>query len=383
MFKIEFTPEQQMLQETAFRFMEAEYGFRERSRMVAAGQDDARWQAFADMGWLGLCFPEEFGGGGGSMLDLAVLMQAFGRRLAVEPYLASVVLGGLTVLSTGTHEQKQRLLPPLVAGSLKLAFAFAEPDAGYDVCNIRTTAKRSGNGFVLSGRKAVVLGAPSANHLIVVARTSGDTRDRHGLSLFLVDAASPGMSLRSYQTLDGRRAAEVKFDGVSVGGDALLGMQDEGAIALDAALQRGTLAVLGEAVGCLDGALAETISHLNTREQFGKKLSTLQALRHRVAGMYMPVAEARALAFLAAQTCDDGTSGQRTEAVSAAKAYIGLTGQQVCREAVQLHGAIAITDEHVAGHYLKRLIVIDRLFGNTDHHIEKFTDAAFPRLEDA
>src|SRR5262249_6686832 len=155
-----------------------------------------------------------------------------------------------------------------------------------------------------------VLGAPSANQLVVVARTSFNAADRNGLSLFLVDAANPGISLRSYQTLDGRRAAEVTFDRVSLGGDALLGIQDQGADALDEALLRGTLAVLGEAVGCLDGALAETIAHLNTREQFGKKLSTLQALRHRVAGMYMPAAEARALAFLAAQTYVSGANGQ-------------------------------------------------------------------------
>lgn len=383
MFKIELTPEQQMLQDTAFRYMEAEYGFRERSRMIASGRDDVRWQAYAEMGWLGLCFPEEYGGGDGSMFDLVLLMQAFGRSLAVEPYLASVVLGGLTVLSAGSREQQQRTLPDLISGKMKLALAFAEPQSGYDLYRVQTRAERDGNGFVLSGNKAVVLGAPGANTLVVVARTAGSIAERRGLSLFLVDAASPGVSLRPYQTLDGRRAAEVEFHRVALGGDALIGTLDDGATPLDEAIQRGTLAVLGEATGCLDGALAETIAHLNTREQFGKKLATLQALRHRVAGMYVLTAEARALALLAAQTWVSAGNGQRSEAISAAKAYIGLHGQQVCREAVQLHGAIAITDEHIAGHYLKRLIVIDRLFGNTDHHIERFTDAAFMDPEGA
>jgi alkylation response protein AidB-like acyl-CoA dehydrogenase len=382
MFKIELTPEQLMLQDTASRYMEAEYGFRERSRIVASGKDDAtRWESYAEMGWLGLVFPEEFGGGAGDMVDLMVLMQAFGRSLAVEPYLASVVLGGLTVLSAGTAEQKERILPSLIAGKLKLAFAFAEPQSAYDPYNIQAKAERAGNGFVLSGDKAVVLGASSANYFVVAARTGGSRAERQGISLFLVDATSPGISLRDYQTLDGRRAAEVRFDRTQLGGDAVIGRRDDAAAELDQALLHGKLAVLGEAVGCLDGALSQTISHLNTREQFGKKLSTLQALRHRVAGMYMLVAEARALSFLAAQTFVRTTNGKRSESAAAAKAYVGLNGQQVCREAVQLHGAIAIADEYIVGHYLKRLIVIDRLFGNIDHHIEKFTDAAFSKQE--
>jgi alkylation response protein AidB-like acyl-CoA dehydrogenase len=358
--------------------MTEEYTFRDRARTIASGEDDIkRWRAYAEMGWLGLIFPEEFGGAGGDMVDLMVLMQAFGRSLVVEPYLASVVLGGLTVLSSGTAEQKHRILPSLIAGELKLAFAFAEPHSAYAHYDLITVAERSNNGFVLSGQKAVVLGAPGADYFVVAARTAGSRSERQGISLFLVSASSPRISLRSYQTLDGRRAAEVRFDQVQLGGDALIGTRDDGATALDEALLHGTLAVLGEGVGCLDGAMSETITHLNTREQFGKKLSTLQALRHRVAGMYLLTTEARALALLAAQAFVHTSNGQRSESASAAKAYMGLNGQQVCREAVQLHGAIAITDEHIVGHYLKRLIVVDRLFGNTDHHVAKFTDAAF------
>lgn len=373
MFKVELTDEQLMLQDIASRYLADEYGFLGRARAIAAGvDDDARWSAFAKMGWLGLPFPEAYGGGGGDALDLMVLMSAFGKRLVIEPYLATVVLGGLTVLASGTEAQKRLILPRLIEGRLKLAFAFAEPQSGYDPYDILTQAEPASNGFLLRGHKAVVLGAPSVDYFVISARTAGGQRDRNGISLFLVDARQQGITLQSYQTLDGRRAAEVRLDGIHVGVESLLGARDGGAPALDEALLRGSVAILGEASGCLDGAVSETVAHLKTREQFGKKLSSFQALQHALADVYVLAEEAKALAFLAAQTMVKSTGADRFEAMSAAKAYMGDSGRRVCEKAVQLHGAIAITDEHIVGHYLKRMIVIDRLFGGTDHHMQKF-----------
>lgn len=395
MLKIDLTDEQIMLVEASSRYMTEEYGFRERTRVIASddGYDREKWRAFARMGWLGLPFPEAYGGAGGTALDLLLLLQSFGRALVVEPYLSTVVLGGLTVLATGNEEQKQKLLPPLIAGDLQIAAGFGEPQSGYDIDDVLARAERRGEGYSLSGHKAVVLGAPSADYFIVSARTSGGQRDREGIALFLLQRSLPGISLRSYQTIDGRRAAEVRLDDVRVSGADLLGAPGKAASALAEAALMATVALLGEAMGCLEGAVAETAAYLNVREQFGQKLASFQALRHRVADMFVGKEEVKALCLLAAGSIatrngsgngpDNGAdNGSAVEAVSAAKAYAGQVGRKVCEEAVQLHGAIAITDEYIVGHYLKRLIAIDRLFGDTDYHLERFL-ASRGSFEDA
>lgn len=371
--QITFSPEQLMLQEAAARYLDKEYGFAERQRIIESATElDARqWQAFADMGWLALPFAEADGGGGGNAIDLLLLSMAFGRALVVEPYLASVVLGGLTVARAGSAAQRALLLPGVMAGTTRLALAASEPHNGYDLCDVRCCAVAEGDGFVLNGSKSVVLGAAAANLLVVSARTSGQGNERAGLSLFLVARDAPGVVLRSYATIDGRRAAEVQLTDVRVDAQAVLGRLGEAAAHLDAAKLMGSIAVLGEAVGCLEGAVATTAQYLNSREQFGQKLAKFQALRHRVADMYVAKEETRALCLLAAQRVASGST-RAAEAVAAAKAWLGQTGRQVGEDAVQLHGAIAITDEYIAGHYLKRLIALDRLFGDGSTALDEY-----------
>jgi len=381
--QIELSPEQRMLQESVARYMSKAYGFHERQRIVAAGQelDSARWSDFAQMGWLGLPLPEADGGADGNALDLFILMQGFGRALVAEPYLASVVLGGMTVAHAGTAQQRARWLPALVAGQTRLAFACAEPQAGYDLLDVKTQALSENEGFILSGDKSVVLGAGCADCLLVSARTAGAQHGREGISLFLVDRTAEGVSLRSYATIDGRRAAEVKLTGVRLGRDALLGPLHGGAALLERAKALGTIALLGEAVGCLEGALAHTIEYHKNREQFGKPLSSYQALQHRVADLYVATEETRALCMLAAHAWATGAPGA-ARAIAGAKAWVGLAGRRAAEEAVQLHGAIAITDEYVVGHYLKRIIAIDRSFGDAsdalDHYHALSKDAPAP-----
>lgn len=371
--QIELSPEQEMLQDAVARYMEKAYGFQERQRIVASGTelDAGKWGDFARMGWLGLPLPEADGGGGGNALDLLLLMQGFGRALAVEPYLASVVLGGMTVAQAGTAAQRARILPGVVSGQTRLAFACAEPQGGYDLFDVQTQAQAEGEGFVLSGDKAVVLGAACADHLVVSARTAGPRNGKEGISLFLVDRASAGVTLRPYGTIDGRRAAEVKLAGVRVGTDNLLGPLHGAATHLEHARALGTIALLGEAVGCLEGALACTIEYHKSRVQFGKPLSSFQALRHRVADLYVAKEETRALCLLAAHawSANDPGAGQ---AIAGAKAWVGQTGRAAAEDAVQLHGAIAITDEYVVGHYLKRIIAIDRMFGDTGEALDRY-----------
>lgn len=374
--RIELTPEQGMLQDAAARYMDKAYGFHERQAIVASGAElaDGKWQDYARMGWLGLPLPEADGGGGGSVLDLFLLCQSFGKALAVEPYLASVVLGGMTVAAAGNAQQRARILPGVASGTTLLAFACAEPEAGYDLFDVQAQARESGDGFVITGDKSVVLGAASAHHLVVSARTAGPRHGRVGISLFLVDRDAPGVTLRPYGTIDGRRAAEVKLQDVRVGRDDVLGELHGAAAHVERAQQLGTIALLGEAVGCLEGALATTIEYHRNRQQFGKPLSSFQALRHRVADLYVAKEETRALCLLAAHATSAGEPGA-AQAVAGAKAWVGQAGRRAAEEAVQMHGAIAITDEYVVGHYLKRIIAIDRMFGDTGTALDRYLEA--------
>ena len=372
--------EQEMLQESAGRYLRDRYSFAERTRIVASadGYDKLKWRDFAEMGWLGLPFPEEHGGSGATMFEVMLLMKEFGRSLVVEPFLSSVVLGGLTVLYAGDKEQKRKFLSQIAAGQTQVALGFAEPEAGYNAHTIRTAAKAEGEGFRLNGKKAVVFGAPSSDYMIVSARTSGEPSDMQGISLFIFQRSTPGVTLRSYQTIDGRRAAEVVLDDVRLGRDQLIGEAGSGGPVIDQVLMAGRVAVVGEAVGSLNGAIDRTIEYLNTREQFGKKLASFQALRHRVADMYVLTREADALAGVAAQAFISSESPGRFAAVSGAKAYVGEKGRWVAENAVQLHGAIAIADEYIVGHYLKRVVSIDRLFGDVEHNLEDFMKSAGP-----
>ncbi len=317
-------PEQGMLQDAAARYMDKAYGFQERQRIVGSGAevDEGKWLDYARMGWLGLPLPEADGGSGGSALDLFLLSQAFGKALAVEPYLATVVLGGMTIAAAGTTEQRARILQGVVDGKTRLAFACAEPQAGYDLFDVQAQARESGEGFVLDGDKSVVLGAASAHHLVVSARTAGPRHGRLGISLFLVDRNAPGVTLRPYGTIDGRRAAEIKLQGVRVGRRDVLGELHGAAAHIERAQVLGTIALLGEAVGCLEGALACTIEYHKQRVQFGKPLSTFQALRHRVADLYVAKEETRALCLLAAHAWAADEPGA-ARAVAGAKAWVG------------------------------------------------------------
>lgn len=373
MREIRLSSEQEMLRDAADRFLGERYAFRHRTTVLGSpeGCDRDIWKQFAEMGWLGLALPEAHGGGG-SMLDAALLMESFGKALVVEPYVATVILGGQLIACCGDAAQQGKLLPAIVAGELMLALAHGEPQSGYEQYDVVTTAVRHGQGYRLSGRKAVVLGAPNASRIIISARTSGGRHHRDGLSLFLVDPEAPGIRMQAYRTIDGARAADLLLEGVFVAESDRLGAEGLAADALDHAIAAGSVAVTSQAVGALEGAVGATAQHLNTREQFGQKLASFQALRHRVANMYVAKEEARALARLAAVNFDEADALERGLSIAAAKAYVGDSGRQVCEEAVQLHGAIGITDEIMVGHYLKKLIAVDRMFADSTACLDRF-----------
>lgn len=370
MRKIEITPDQSMLAQAAERYLRDNYSFEDRAARLAGPAEGRIWSDFADMGWLGLPFGPGHGGSGGSMLDLALLLEHFGRRLVVEPFIPTVVLAGRLLERHGSQQQIARWLPHLLDGRMKAALAVTESDAGYCPAQV-ATAQQDGR---MSGHKSVVLGGDEAGLLILPVRW-GATQD---IALVAIERDRPGITVRPYRLIDGRGAAEVVLADVPVSEADLIGHPADGLEMLEEAMLAGTVALLGEAVGVLEGAVSTTAAYLNMRRQFDRPLSSFQALRHRVADMFVLKEETKALCRMAADAFDSESGNARLAAVAGAAAYVGRFGRRICEEAVQLHGAIAITDEYVVGHYLKRIIMIDRFFGDSDVQMDAYIASAAP-----
>jgi alkylation response protein AidB-like acyl-CoA dehydrogenase len=322
-----------------------------------------------------LPFAEDYGGSGGSTFDLALLMQAIGRGLVVEPYFATVVLAGGLIAEIGNEQQKQELLPKLIGGDLKLAVGFSEPNASDPLTPSSVVARRDGSRLLLSGRKAIVLSAPSADLLIINAQPAEEAGPSATPGAFyLVDPRAKGVEVQGYATIDGAGAGDVVLHDVEVPMRAQLGDANGVQHRVRIVLERATVAACAEALGAVEGAVDLTRDYLQTREQFDKPLASNQALRHRWVDMFVAQEEIRSLVLFAAR-CLDLDDPRRAKAVSAAKVMVGDRGRKVCEEAIQLHGGIAITDEYVAGHYLKRLTAIERILGDTDFHLDRFASA--------
>ena len=367
----EYTEEQIALQDTLRRFFSRDYGFEHRRTVAASadGFDRSAWKTHAELGLLALPFPSDQGGLDGSAIDVQLVMELLGRGLALEPYLATVVLCGSLIRDSATATQREAVLPAIAGGEALLALAHYEPGQRYDSDRIATTATRAGTGWRLDGAKAVVLGAPSADRFIVSAVAA------EGLSLFLVDAGAPGLAVRGYPTQDGARAGDLQLAGVEVAADALVGKAGDGLEAVERALDHANAALCAEAVGIM-GALNEiTLEYLKTRKQFGVPIGKFQALQHRMADMVIATEQARSMATLAAVRADSKDPAERRRAVSAAKAYVLQSARLVGQQAVQLHGGMGVTDELIVSHYFKRLTMIGLTFGDMDFHLGRFSDS--------
>ena len=315
-----------------------------------------------------LPFAEAHGGFGGSAVDTMIVMEAFGRGLVLEPYLSTVILGGGLVRRAGDAALQAALLPKVVAGEMLLAFAHLERQSRYDLFDVATTGKRDGDGWRLDGAKGVVLHGDVADKLLVSARVAGGRRDRGGIGLFLVDANARGVARRGYPTQDGLRATEVTFSDVRA--EAVLG-DPEGALSIiERVVDEAMAALAAEAVGVMAEMHATTVDYMKTRKQFGRAIGEFQALQHRAVDMYVALEQARSMAMYATMMADSDDAAERHRAVAAAKVQIGRSGKKIGQEAVQLHGGIAMTMEYKAGHYFKRLTMIDVMFGDADKHLE-------------
>ena len=369
-----FTEEQTLLQESVSRFMQNDYGFeaRQKNASTEQGFSAENWQTFAELGWLGVPFSEADGGFGGGAIETALMSEQFGRGLLIEPFLATVILAGGAIKHGGSEEQKSQYLPGIIDGSKHAALAFVEPQARFNIADITTTATADGDGYVLNGYKAVVLNGPQADFLVVSARTSGEQRDEDGVSLFVMDAATAGISRRDYPTVDAFRASEITFENVKLGADSLIGEAGKGLPILQQAIDDGVLSVGAEAVGCMEVLYKDTVEYCKQREQFGQPIGKFQVLQHRMVDMFMEHEQSKSLMFMAAMRMAEGYGAEAQKAVSAFKVQVGKSGKFVGQNAVQLHGGMGMTEELNIGHYFKRLTIIDTLFGNVDFHLQRF-----------
>lgn len=365
--------EQSMLADSVSKFIENDYGFERRQKIAAteSGFSLELWQTYADLGWTAVPFAEDDGGLGGGAIELALMMEQFGRGLMVEPYLANVVLAGGVIRRVASAEQKTRWLTPLIDGKLQTALAFAEPQARFNIADIRTTAKKDGEGFVLNGNKNMVLNGGGADLLVIPARTAGDQIDRAGITLFAIPASAPGVSRRAYTTVDAQQAAEISLQDVRADAADILGGIDAGFATLEEVIDEATLAVCAEGVGIMYAMHEKTVEYSKNRVQFGVPIGSFQALQHRMVDNLMACEQSRSLLMWAImQNADSDAAKQK--AVSAMKYQIGTAGISVAREGVQIHGAMGVTWELDIAHFFKRLTAIDLLFGNADYHLDRY-----------
>jgi len=357
----DYNEEQQLLADSVRRFLQKDYEFEVRKKIVGAGHSEKVWGAFAEMGLTGIPFSPDFGGFGGGAVDLLSVMEAFGEVLVVEPYLATL-MGARCVANAGSDEQKKAVLPQVVEGKLKMAFAFSEKGARYDLAPSAVKATKAGSGWTLEGEKVVVLGAPLAGKLVVSAQAPA------GPSLFLVDAKA--VKLKPYVTLDEMRAADVVLSGAA---GELLGAEGKALAVLEEVVDFGTALVCAEAVGVMKFSCDSTLEYLKTRKQFGVPIGTFQALQHRMVDMYVAYEQAKSMACLACSRVDGAEDAkERARAVSAAKIKIADNARLISQEAIQLHGGMGMSEELKVSHSFRRLTMIAQQFGDADHHLERF-----------
>jgi pimeloyl-CoA dehydrogenase small subunit len=367
----DLSEEQQLLKDSVGRLLADHGSFKQRH--AAQGEPDgwsrSLWARYAELGLLGLPFDEAHGGMGAGSVETMVVMEALGRALAVEPYLATVVLSGGLLRHAGSDRQKSELVPKIADGSLILAFAHGERHARYDLADVATTARKDGDGWVLDGEKGVVLHGDSADRLIVSARIAGNRRDGSGLALFLVDAAASGVTRRGYPTVDGLRAAEIALSSVKVGPDAVLGEPGRALPVIERVVDEAIAALAAESIGVMAVMHEATVEYLKTRKQFGTTIGSFQVLQHRAVDMLVALEQARSMAMFATMMATEENANERRKAMAAAKVQIGRSGKFVGQQAIQLHGGIGMTEEYKVGHYFKRMTMIDTLFGPAEHHL--------------
>ena len=374
----DFTEEQQMVRDSIARFVQDDYDWDTRKSIVASekGLSPDNWKLFAELGWLSIPFAEEHGGFGGNIVDLSVVMEELGKGLVVEPYFPTVVLFGGLIARAGNEAQRAEWLPRVIGGDVLGGFAYVERQSRFALHDCLTSATRSGDGFVLNGEKVVVFNGEQADHLVVLARTSGEQSDRTGLSLFIVEASAAGIDKMNYPMMDGQRVANVTFKDVALPADALLGEEGQALALVEALVDEAIIALASEAVGIMGVLNTKTLEYAKTREQFGVAIGSYQALQHRMVDTMMAYEQCKSLLFKA--LCEyKQDPAMAAETIHALKVLIDRNAKHVFGEAIQIHGGMGMTDELDIGHYAKRLMMINTTFGDANFHRNRFVETAF------
>jgi alkylation response protein AidB-like acyl-CoA dehydrogenase len=364
--------DRQMLADALERYLSEQYPASHRNEVAygSEGFSSRTLAKLAELGAIGVLFKESDGGLGGAGTDIALVFEALGRHLVVEPILGALMVGR-AVADAGTSVQRKELLR-IIEGTCVAALAHDEPANHHELGHVSASARKDGQTWVLNGSKSVVPFGDSAELLLVSARTRGDQRDEFGISLFLVPGNAAGIRARGYGRIDGGHAAELEFNDVRVGADALLGEEGHAYPILERFTGFGVLALAGEAIGAMDKAKNDTLEYLRVRKQFGVPIGSFQALQHRMADMLLEIEQARSAVIHAAANIDDADRIRREKALSAAKYSVGKIGALIAEEAIQMHGGIGVTWELPVAHYAKRLVMIDHQLGDTDHHLARW-----------
>ena len=361
---LDYNDEQNMLREQIQKFCESEYDFYKREEIVKSSNDfdENVWNLFAEQGWLSMPFSEQSGGLGFGPIELSILFEEFGKALVIEPYLSTVVLAG-TLLDKSTFSEKNDLIEKICTGSIHISLAYAEVDNGYDYLNPSTTLDSK---FVLNGTKTLVLNGSNAEKIIVTC-TNDDT-----LNIVVLDANTSGVSINSFSTVDGQSCSEISFENVKLDKSNIIATGNDAKNLLKETINLATLCICAEAVGCMESCYYKTLEYTKGREQFGQPISGFQVLQHRMVDMFIESELAKSL-LIKAMLEVNNRSDEMYKHVSALKSYVGKSGKLSAKEAVQLHGGMGVSEEMMIGHYLKKMISIDALFGNADYHLKTFS----------
>jgi pimeloyl-CoA dehydrogenase small subunit len=373
----DLSEEQRLLKESVDGLLTDAYDFEQRKKYMKekGGWSRAIWSKLAEQGLLGLPFAEADGGFGAGAVETMIVMEALGKSLVLEPFLATVVIGGGFLRHGGSAVQKQALIPSIIDGSQTLAFAQLEKNSRYDLHDVSTSAKKKGAGWIIDGEKFVVINGENADTLIVTARTNGGQRDKTGIGVFLVPSGAKGVTKKAYPTQDGLHAADITFTGVEVGADAAIGDPENALPLIERVVDEARTALCAEAVGLMDESLKTTVEYIKTRKQFGVAIGTFQSLQHRAADMFVALEQARSMSMFATMAADFDDAKERATAVAAAKVQIGKSGKFIGQQSIQLHGGIGMTMEAKIGHYFKRLTMIENSFGDTDYHLRRVSES--------
>jgi len=371
----DYNEEQTLLDNMVTSFVRDNYDWDTRCSIVKteSGWKEENWKQFAELGLLGVPFDEAHGGLGGQATDIMIVMEQFGKGLVVEPYMSSIILAGGLISKLGTDNQKESIIPEIISGKQRYVFAYAEPQSRFDLFDVKCSASLDGENYVINGFKSVVFGASMATHVIISARTSGDQRSKSGITLFMVDIKSEGITLQNYPTIDEYRASEVVIENLKVSKDNILGSIDGSYEAIEEQIDLSTIAVCSEAVGILQVLKDSTNDYCKNRKQFGQPIGANQVIKHRLVDMMIEYEQAKSILYMAV-TADLSNPIERRKAASAAKARIGKAIKFVGENAIQLHGGMGVVDEYMISHFFKRATMIGILFGNVDFHMKRYIE---------